>query len=509
MSNLRKCLTAGAATGALVLFLSAAHAQVRRITPALNPGLITPTGSSFFIPTLTTGFGPTQAQLGVPAVFRGGQRVQFAGPTIADPFGANSFLVAPQLQNPLLSGFNVNPLISNPTLSNNVTQGLAAAGVNSAFAAANPFGFGNPFLGNAALSTNPFLTGGLGTGGLGTGGLGTAALTSTGVLPTNAGFGGAYGSELSNPYSGLGGYGGYGQLPDPNAGYMHGAADVINAQGRFRLSTAQSNLLNQQIEREKIENRRRWVDQYLYEREHLPTTEDDRERTQRITLQRSLNDPPVNEILSATALNTLLANLEKLQGDKSAAGANVPVDEDVLRRINVTSPQGGNIGLLRTGGKLNWPIALRSADFQRDREKIESLVPDAISLAKDGKSDPAALAELNNSIERMRQQLSADLRDLTPDQGIEARRYLNNLGSAIKALERPDAGALLNRDWAARGSTVADLVKNMKDRGLVFAPSVGGDEAAYLALQRALATYNASLSNAQVSTANDKEKPAP
>lgn len=505
MSNLRKCLTAGAATGALVLFLSTAHAQIRRLTPALNPGLITPTGSSFFIPTLTSGFGPTAAQLGIPAVFRGGERVQFAGPTINNPYQANGFLVAPPLQNPFQSGFNVNPLISNPTFANNFTQGIASAGVNAAFAAATPFGFGNP-LGNATLSTNPFLTGGLGTGGLG-----TAALTSTGVLPTNAGFdAGAFNSSLSNPYSGYGGsgYGGYG-LPDPNAGYMHGSADVINAQGRFRLSTAQASLLNQQIEREKIENRRRWVDQYLYEREHLPTTEDDRERTQRITLQRSLNDPPVNEILSATALNTLLTNLEKLQGDKSAVGANVPLDEDVLRRINVASPQGGNIGLLRTGGKLNWPIALRSADFQRDREKIESLVPDAISLAKDGKSDPAALAELSNAIERMRQQLSADLRDLTPDQGIEARRYLNNLGSAIRALERPDAGALLNRDWAARGSTVADLVKNMKDRGLVFAPSVGGDEAAYLALQRAMATYNTSLGNAQVSTANDKEKPVP
>src|SRR5579885_3372407 len=127
MSNLRKSLATGAATGALILFLSTAHAQVRNLTPALNPGLITPTGSSFFIPTLASGFAPNAAQLGIPAVFRGGQRVQFAGPTITNPFLQNGYQIAPPLQNPYYSGFNVNPLISNPAFANNVTQGFAAA----------------------------------------------------------------------------------------------------------------------------------------------------------------------------------------------------------------------------------------------------------------------------------------------------------------------------------------------------------------------------------------------
>lgn len=504
MSTFAKSVLAGAGACTLALLLvpsAPAQTAVRRLslTPALNPNLLTPAGASALIPS-AVGFAPSFGQ-GIynigPSSVAGGQflpRIATAPqiPTLNAPNPYNNYLIAPPLQNPSNFGPTSTPgLIGNTNTFGSPFSGAAGAVLNTGFAG-NAL-FTNPLLStsglgaNAALS-NPYLGAAAG--------LNSASLSTTGL-----------GAGATNPYSGYENpY--YGNIPDPNAGYLHGAADVINAQGRFRLSTTQANLMNQQIEHEKIENRRRWVDEYLYEREHLPTTEDDRERTQRITLQRMLNDPPVNEILSATALNTLLANLEK-QTDKNT-GANVPIDEDVLRRINVSSPQGGNIGLLRNGPKLNWPVALRSADFQRDRDKIESMLPDALSLAKEGKTDSAAMAEMTNVVDRMQSELSADLRDLTPEQGIEARRFLNNLSSAIRALERPDAGSLLSRDWASRGnSTVADLVRNMKEKGLVFAPSVGGDESAYLALQRALATYSASLSTLQANQGTDKEKPQP
>jgi hypothetical protein len=50
-----------------------------------------------------------------------------------------------------------------------------------------------------------------------------------------------------------------------------------------------------------------------------------------------------------------------------------------------------------------------------------------------------------------------------------------------------------NQKLAANGKTAAELVKYVSDKGLRFAPSTPGDEAAYRALHLALAIYDASL----------------
>lgn len=398
------------------------------------------------VPPYAVGYAPGYA-LG----YNPGTQPSYYGPNFVNPY----------LYNPY------NPYV-NPGLNPAMTAGF------------NPYGSPYALDPYAALATsNPMLYGST---------AGTAAMTS-GAIPGNAGY------DTTNPYGGYG-YGGYNSYaPDPNTGFMRAAAEVINSQGRFRLSTEQARLMQQQVEKERIENRKRWVDEYLYEREHMPTPEDDRQRAQKIYLRRSLSDPPVNEILSAAALNALLDNLEK-SIDKGTPAAMIPLDEDTLRQVNVTVPNGGNVGLLkglRADGKLNWPAGLRGEDFQKDRERVDVLIPETVAMAREGKMDPGTLGELRTAIDRMRQQLSLNLRDLTPAQGIEARRYLSNLDDALRALERPNASNFLTREWAAKGANVAELVKNMKEKGLVFAPSVGGDESAYLALQRALAAYSAAV----------------
>src|SRR5262249_53309293 len=62
---------------------------------------------------------------------------------------------------------------------------------------------------------------------------------------------------------------------DPYAGYLSGAADVINAQGQFMVSTQQAYLQREQVRQARLDNRRRAFDEYLYERERRPTQEDE------------------------------------------------------------------------------------------------------------------------------------------------------------------------------------------------------------------------------------------
>lgn len=331
-----------------------------------------------------------------------------------------------------------------------------------------------------------------------------AALTSTGALPTNPGYdAGPYGAYMNS--SSTGGYGGYpGYYPDPYSGYLSGAANVIRAQGAFIESREKGRLLNEQVRRERMENDRREFDNWLYRREHTPTAEDERERQQRLAYRRSINDPPLNEILSGASLNTLLDHLER-QGDRANAPA-INLDPDLLGKINVTKETNGtSVGLLRNNdGHLNWPLSLRGPEFEavkEDRDNLNRWVPEAVANAKAGRVDPAQIRDMRRAVERIRDELAANLKDMPSNQHIEARRYLANLDDALSVLEKPDARNYFRGDWVARGGTVADLVKNMKERGLRFAPSVGGDEDAYLALQRALAGYSvATGQSSQVAT---------
>ena len=73
------------------------------------------------------------------------------------------------------------------------------------------------------------------------------------------------------------------------------------------------------------------------------------------------------------------------------------------------------------------------------------------------------------------------------------------------ALEKGDAVAYFNFQKAAAGfKNVQELAKYMIERGLRFAPSVDGDDAAYTAMHTALATYDVAV-NAQQIASTSKE----
>jgi hypothetical protein len=83
--------------------------------------------------------------------------------------------------------------------------------------------------------------------------------------------------------------------------------------------------------------------------------------------------------------------------------------------------------------------------------------------------------------------------DLKPDEYIEARRYLDELGQTIWALQDPKVGKQFQDDWKLKTRDVAQLVKHMREKGLLFAPATEKDQAAYVALYHALAAFDDSL----------------
>src|SRR5262245_13745049 len=118
-----------------------------------------------------------------------------------------------------------------------------------------------------------------------------------------------YGFNCASNYGSY--YNPYGYY-DNVGGFMTGYGDVINAQGKYKVSAAKADLIKQQVERSKIKNRRANFDEWLYERKMTPTTEENRERAMRQELRYIQNNPSASEITSARALNVLLADIQKL-----------------------------------------------------------------------------------------------------------------------------------------------------------------------------------------------------
>jgi hypothetical protein len=290
-----------------------------------------------------------------------------------------------------------------------------------------------------------------------------------------------------SPYPYYPGFGYY----DPYGGYLSGAADVINAQGQFMISTQQAYLQREQVRQARIDSRRKSFDEYLYEREHRPTLEDERERARLENLRRSRNDPPITEIWSGKALNDLLLAIQQQQA-QGRRGPTVPVDEETLKSINVTNgANGGSLGVIRDNGRLHWPLELTGTPYQAERQRLDDLAAKAYSQAVSGAVDPSILQEMTSTVDSLQTRLRRNVADVSPSDYMKARRYLSDLDNAIRVLQDPNVSKYAGGKLAAKGGTVSDLVTEMSSKGLRFAPAVAGDEGAYVALHRALVSYAA------------------
>ncbi len=364
-------------------------------------------------------------------------------------------------------------------------RGAASGAFGFPSAAANMFGAGR-------FGNNPYAT-----------------LSSTSTLPNVANDPFAY-NNSGDPYgSGMPYYGGY---ESPIGGYMRGYADVINSVTKGMIDEQQALMMREYVKREKLETQRRAFDQWLYYRERMPTAEDDRQRDVAIQVRRALNDPPVNDIYSGRAMNVLLDDLGKRLG-KDGAPQGVPISlrgDDVVGHLNFTGQENkGNPGMLKyvstDEGRLPWPLVLTGPQYKTERELLDRLIRTTYKEAEAGRADAGNIESMSAVVQRLQQALTDNIRDLTPNQYGEARRFLGDFDDALTLLRQPNARAYFGSK-APKATTIGDLVQDMLSRGLRFAPATAGDEAAYVAAHRALVMY-ASAATAAVATTD--KAPAP
>jgi hypothetical protein len=294
-----------------------------------------------------------------------------------------------------------------------------------------------------------------------------------------------------------GGWGWYNR--NPYEGYLNGAANVTLANAQYLQSVEQAKLLRQDAIRSSIRTRREGIQERLYEMSLRPDAEQVRQQLMMQALQRSMNNPPLNEIWNGEALNHILTAVKTAQTRGTSSGPVVPLPPDLVRHINVT---GGTtyagVGVFKGDGKLTWPFVLRQPAFKEDRAKINELVAQAVSQAPSGEVSVEVLNEINAAVQRMQDQVDGSVGEITPTNLVLADRYLRELRQGLKVLQSNDVARYFGPKGSAQGSTVGELLNHMINNGLRFAPAVSGGESYYTVLHNDLVTYEMGLGRVAV-----------
>jgi hypothetical protein len=301
------------------------------------------------------------------------------------------------------------------------------------------------------------------------------------------GWGGGWGSAVGNAWAG------YGQAVGET---LNGAANVISSDGQWRIADQQAKLTSQQVQSAKLDNKRKSLDEWLYERSVTPTLQDERERDQWEQLRRSRNNPPITEIWSAKALNDLLDSIRKSYSP-TQRGPTIAIPTGTLDRINFSSGTTYvGTGLLKNGGDLQWPTSLRESHYEQTRAATDEMIKKAVNQASSaGQVDSSLVRQITKNIDAMMEKINGLTKtdDITPDDAIEARRYLRQLRESCAVLRQPNVAGQFAKAVKPQTNTIGDLIDQMNAQGLRFAPAVSGEESAYNALYQSLVVYEGNL----------------
>jgi hypothetical protein len=204
-------------------------------------------------------------------------------------------------------------------------------------------------------------------------------------------------------------------------------------------------------------------------------------------LHQVLNDPSLPQILSAYTLNTLLRNIQALQG-RGIVGSVVLLEEKTLELIHVSGSGGGSVAAIQSK-RIKWPLEMLDEPYDADRGKFQELTDTAKQQLASDDLQRATIRDMQAVLDQMYSTHCRLANDMKLSDIISVRRCLEELDDCVHALSSPQAVNYFNRRWAPKGRDVAELVYHMTREGLRFAPALKGDEAAYQALRRALISY--------------------
>jgi hypothetical protein len=281
-------------------------------------------------------------------------------------------------------------------------------------------------------------------------------------------------------------------VSDPVSGYFNGLANLTSAYGQYAQDYQQARLMNQDVERSKMATRRALIEQQMWEQPLQPKAEDVRRYQMEMDLRRAMNSPPITDIISGSALNILLKNIQAWQA-KGAYGPMIPLDQDTLRSINIVTSAGTSLAMFKSGSKVSFPFVLRDTPFDEDRQKIQDGVTKALAEVEMNELSPATMRGLKGAMTSLDAKLTRMAPDMSIPDGIAATRFMQEMNTSIGALLRTTEPGSSSGKVAAQGRSVGDLVQYMTTKGARFAASLAGEEGAYRSMHQSLVAYSNGL----------------
>jgi hypothetical protein len=290
-------------------------------------------------------------------------------------------------------------------------------------------------------------------------------------------------------------YGPY--VQSPAAGYLNGAANLTQAQGQYLNDVQSAKISREQARQASMDTARQQVEFAQWYETVRPTAPKMQAKEKAAELDWARNHAQNTEIWSGRTLNVLYQSA--IRSKYIFQGPNLPVDEKILRGLNVND-QGTNAnGGMFKENKLFWTETLDSEAYDKNRDKFTqnwNLAQQQIS-----KGDPVertTLRELEACMRGLSEQLDSAVRDITPTQYIQSNRYLKQLKDAVKALESTRRGKPATYTLVGRVRNVAEICAYLAKNGLKFAPAAAtNDEAAYSTFYLLLRSFELSVSGAQ------------
>lgn len=199
--------------------------------------------------------------------------------------------------------------------------------------------------------------------------------------PPYYGYGGAWGGGGG----GWGGYGwgGLGAGSTPMGSYLSGMASAIRAQGQYNLMTSEAAINAEEAARRNIENRQRWTNTYFE--------------------MRRINQ----------------AYQQSQRGPQRT-------QEDWVRLAQVGVPARINSSELDpVTGAINWPIALKTPTFDKDRNSLDHLFAERATMH--GAIGINAHNQIRTTIDGMLETLKSQIREIDTRLYLNARTFLTGL----------------------------------------------------------------------------------
>lgn len=281
-------------------------------------------------------------------------------------------------------------------------------------------------------------------------------------------------------YYASGAYGSvYGQSGSYMTGGMSGRPDLLVA--------AQRELMKAQREASLPGVRDQISGQSNYEKGAVPAMPDAGPQD---PLRKALAASNPAEVASGDALNEILKEIVRVEA-KGAMGPSGYIPSLLLDDMRFSgSPAADLLNFARLAGSLPFPAAFDEAPLSVLRGELEKDFASASVAVQAGKApDPAKVARLEVTFQRLQDAAGPVIKNLPFEDATAARRFLNRMASAIRAMKGNTAVGLIDPKWAAEGLSVADLVKHMTRHKLFFGPAPRGNEEAYMTMHRNLATY--------------------